>query len=152
MLILPNHGIPADTAFSREQSAADDDIILHSGISHYGGVLADIGAALCNGVICKDCIAADDCIFTGDGIFRNPCASLLVEVVIAFHIAAEHPGKDILGQILRRADAVQVRVVGMGNVGDFVFLHLASPRSRLGAGVGDSSVSTYSETMLSAFW
>ena len=68
LLILPNHGITADTAFSHEQSAADDGIILHSGIPHYGGVLADISATLCNGVICKDCIAADNCIFTGDGI------------------------------------------------------------------------------------
>ena len=68
LLILPNHGIPADTAFSREQSAADDGIILHNGIPHYGGVLSDISAALCNGVICKDCIPADNCIFTGDGI------------------------------------------------------------------------------------
>ena len=152
MLILPNHGITADTAFPHEQSAADDGIILHNRIPHYGGVLADIGAALCNGMICKDCIAADNCIFTGDGICRNPCASLLVEVVIAFHIAAEHPFEDILGQVRHSPDAVQVGVVGMGNVGDFVFLHLASPRSRLGVGLGDSSVSTYSETMLSAFW
>lgn len=68
LLILPNHGIPADTAFSHNDPAADDGIILHSGIPHYGGVLADIGATLCNGVICKDCIAADNCIFTGDGI------------------------------------------------------------------------------------
>ena len=68
LLILPNHGITADTAFSREQSAADDGIILHSGIPHYGGVLADIGITSCNGVICKDCIPADNCIFTGDGI------------------------------------------------------------------------------------
>ena len=68
LLILPNHGITADTAFSREQSAADGGIILHSGIPHYGGVLADIGITSCNGVICKDCIPADNCIFTGDGI------------------------------------------------------------------------------------
>ena len=68
LLILPNHGITADTAFSREQSAADDGIILHSGISRYDGVLSDISAALYNGVICKDCIPADNCIFTGDGI------------------------------------------------------------------------------------
>lgn len=68
LLILPNHGIPTDTAFPHEQSAADDGIILHSGIPHYGGVLADIGITSCNGVICKDCIAADNCIFTGDGI------------------------------------------------------------------------------------
>lgn len=68
LLILPNHGITADTAFSREQPAAYDGIILHSGIPHYGGVLSDISATLCNGVICKDCIAADNCIFTGDGI------------------------------------------------------------------------------------
>ena len=66
--ILPNHGIPADTAFSRNGPAADDGIILHSGIPHYGGVLADIGITSCNGVICKDCIPADNCIFTGDGI------------------------------------------------------------------------------------
>ena len=118
LLILPNHGITADTAFSHNDPAADDGIILHSGIPHYGGVLADIGAALCNGMICKDCIAADNCIFTGDGILRNPCTPLLVEVVIAFHIAAEHPGKDILGQIRHRTDTVQVGVVGMGNVGD----------------------------------
>ena len=68
LLILPNHGIPADTAFSHNDPAADDGIILYSGIPHYGGVLADIGAALCNSVICKDCIPADNCIFTGDGI------------------------------------------------------------------------------------
>ena len=68
LLILPKHGITADTAFAREQSAADDGIILHSRIPHYGGVLSDIGAALCNGMICKDCIAADNCIFTGYGI------------------------------------------------------------------------------------
>lgn len=68
LLMLPNHGITADTAFSREQAAADDGIILHSRIPHYGGVLSDISAALCNGVICKDCIPADNCIFTGDGI------------------------------------------------------------------------------------
>ena len=68
LLILPNHGIPADTAFPHEQSAADDGIILHSRIPHYGGVLADIGITSCNGVICKDCIPADNCIFTGDGI------------------------------------------------------------------------------------
>ena len=114
------------------------------------GIIADISAAPCNGVICKDCIPADNCVFTGDGILRNPRATILVKVIAAFHIAAEHPGKDILGQIRHRADAVQVRVIGMGNVGDFVFLHLASPRSRLGAGLDDSSVSTYSETMLSA--
>lgn len=68
LLILPNHGIPADTAFSHNGPAADDGIILHSGISRYGGVLSDIGITSCNGVICKDCIAADNCIFTGDGI------------------------------------------------------------------------------------
>ena len=68
LLILPNHGITADTAFSHNDPAADDGIILHSGISCHGGVLSDISAALCNGVICKDCIAADNCIFTGDGI------------------------------------------------------------------------------------
>ena len=68
LLILPNHGITADTAFSHNDPAAYDGIILHSGIPHYGGVLADIGAALCNGVICKDCIPADNCIITGDGI------------------------------------------------------------------------------------
>ena len=68
LLILPNHGITADTAFAREQPTADDGIILHSGIPHYGGVLADIGITSCNGVLCKDCIAADNCIFTGDGI------------------------------------------------------------------------------------
>lgn len=68
LLILLNHGIPADTAFSHNDPAAYDGIILHSGIPHYGGVLADIGAALCNGMICKDCIPADNCIFTGDGI------------------------------------------------------------------------------------
>lgn len=152
LLILPNHGIPADTAFFHNDPAADDGIILHSGIPHYGGVLADIGITSCNGVICKDCIAADNCIFTGDGIFRNPRAAIWVEVIAAFHIAAEHPGKDILGQVRHSPDAVQVGIVGMGNVGDLVFLHLASPRSRLGVGLGDSSVSTYSETMLSAFW
>ena len=68
LLILPNHGITADTAFPHEQSAADDGIILHSRIPHYGGVLADIGITSCNGMICKDCIAADNCIITGDGI------------------------------------------------------------------------------------
>ena len=68
LLILPNHGITADTAFAREQPTADDGIILHSGIPCHGGVLSDIGAAPCNGVICKDCIPADNCIFTGDGI------------------------------------------------------------------------------------
>ena len=68
LLILPNHGITAGTAFPHEQSAADDGIILHSRIPHYGGVLADIGITSCNGMICKDCIAADNCIFTGDGI------------------------------------------------------------------------------------
>ena len=68
LLILPNHGITADTAFPHEQSAADDGIILHSRIPHYGGVLADIGITSCNGMICKDCIPADNCIFTGDGI------------------------------------------------------------------------------------
>ena len=68
LLILPNHGITADTAFSHNDPAADDGIILHSGIPCHGGVLSDIGAALCNGVICKDCIPADNCIFTGDGI------------------------------------------------------------------------------------
>lgn len=68
LLILPNHGIPADTALSHNDPAAYDGIILHSGIPHYGGVLADIGITSCNGMICKDCIPADNCIFTGDGI------------------------------------------------------------------------------------
>ena len=68
LLILPNYSKTADTAFSHNDPAADDGIILHSGISHYSGVLADIGITSCNGVICKDCIAADNCIFTGDGI------------------------------------------------------------------------------------
>lgn len=68
LLILPNHGIPADTAFSHNDPAAYDGIILHSGIPHYGGVLADIGITSCNGVICKDCIPTDNCVFTGDGI------------------------------------------------------------------------------------
>lgn len=68
LLILPNHGITADTAFSHNDPAADDGIILHSRIPHYGGVLADIGITSCNGMICKDCIPADNCIFTGDGI------------------------------------------------------------------------------------
>lgn len=68
LLILPNHGIPADTAFSHNDPAAYDSIILHSGIPNYGGILSDIGTALCNGVICKDCIPTDNCVFTGDGI------------------------------------------------------------------------------------
>ena len=68
LLILPNHGITADTAFSHNDPAAYDGIILHSRIPRYGGVLADIGITSCNGVIRKDCIAADNCIITGDGI------------------------------------------------------------------------------------
>ena len=68
LLILPNHGITADTAFSRDDPAADNGIILHSRTPCHGGVLSDIGVALCDGVICKDCIPADNCIFTGDGI------------------------------------------------------------------------------------
>mgnify|MGYP004676289151 CR=1 FL=1 len=68
LLILPNHGIPADTAFAREQPAANSRIILCDGMAGHHDIIADIGAALCNGVICKDCIAADNCIFTGYGI------------------------------------------------------------------------------------
>ena len=68
LLILPNHGITADIAFSHNDPAADDGIILHSGIPRYGGALSDIGAALCDGMICKDGVTADNCIFTGDGI------------------------------------------------------------------------------------
>ena len=68
LLILPNHGITADTAFAREQPAANSRIILCDGMAGHHDIIADIGAALCNGVICKDCIAADNCIFTGYGI------------------------------------------------------------------------------------
>ena len=68
LLILPNHGITADTAFAREQPAANSRIILCDGMVGHHGIIADIGAALCNGVICKDCVTADNCIFTGDGI------------------------------------------------------------------------------------
>ena len=68
LLILPNHGITADTASSHDDPTADDGIVLHGGIACHGGVLSDIGVALCNSVICKDCITADNCIFTGDGI------------------------------------------------------------------------------------
>ena len=68
LLILSNHGITADTAFSREQSTANSRIILCDSMAGHHGIIADIGTALCNGVICKDCIAADNCIFTGDGI------------------------------------------------------------------------------------
>ena len=68
LLILPNHGIPADTAFPHEQPAANSRIILCDGMVGHHGIIADIGITSCNGVICKDCIAADNCIFTGDGI------------------------------------------------------------------------------------
>ena len=68
LLILPNHGIPADTAFSGEQSAANSRIILCDSMVGHHGIIADISAAPCNGVICKDCIATDNCVFTGDGI------------------------------------------------------------------------------------
>ena len=68
LLILPNHGITADTAFAREQSTANSRIILCDSMAGHHGIIADIGTALCNGVICKDCILADNCIFTGDGI------------------------------------------------------------------------------------
>ena len=68
LLILPNHGIPADTAFPREQSTANSRIILCDSMAGHHGIIADISAAPCNGVICKDCIPADNCIFTGDGI------------------------------------------------------------------------------------
>ena len=68
LLILPNHGITADTAFPHEQSAANSCIILCDSMAGHHDIIADIGAALCNDVICKDCIAADNCIFTGDGI------------------------------------------------------------------------------------
>ena len=78
--------------------------------------------------------------------------TLLVEIILGFDISAKITFVYICTHIGQRPNAVQFRVVGMGDVGDFVFLHLASPRSLLGVGVGDSSVSTYSETMLSAFW
>lgn len=68
LLILPNHGITADTAFAREQPAANSRIILCDGVAGHHGTIADIGAALCDGVICKDGVTADNCIFTGDGI------------------------------------------------------------------------------------
>ena len=68
LLILPNHSITADTAFAREQSAANSRIILCDGVAGHHGTIADIGAALCDGVICKDGVTADNCIFTGDGI------------------------------------------------------------------------------------
>ena len=116
------------------------------------GVVADVGIASCNGVIREDGISADTGVFASDGFFLDPCISVLIKIVIAFHIAAEHPGEDFLGQIPRRADAMQLRVARMLDVGNLVFSHRASPRSRLGVGLGDNSVSTYSETMLSAFW
>ena len=64
LLILPNHGIPADTAFAREQPAANSSIILCDGMVGHHGIIADIGITSCNSVICKDCVAADNCIFT----------------------------------------------------------------------------------------
>lgn len=42
LLILPNHGITADTAFSREQSAANSRIILCDGMVGHHGIIADI--------------------------------------------------------------------------------------------------------------
>ena len=79
--ILPNHGIPADTAFPAEQSAADDGVI-------HCTVASPITVAFLpthrhyplNGVIWRS-LLADNCIFTGDGILRNPRASILVEVL-----------------------------------------------------------------------
>ena len=64
-------------------------------------------------------------------------------------------GMDVLPHIPQSPDAVQPRIMGMGDVGDFILflIHLASPRSflDLAGGFTDSSVSTYSLIIDRAF-
>ena len=117
-------------------------------------VVSDIGGVPCHGGIRKYCISADVRILAGNGIFANPCKALLVEIILGFDKAAQITFVNICTHIGQRPDAVQFRVVRVGNVGDFVFLppHRASPRFGLFLVLGVSSVSTYSEITLSALW
>lgn len=80
--------------------------------------------------------------------------ALLVEIILGFDKAAQITFVNICTHIGQRPDAVQFRVVRVGNVGDFVFFHphRASPRFGLFLVLGVSSVSTYSEITLSALW
>ena len=115
-------------------------------------IVSDICGVPYHSEIRKYCISADVRILAGNGIFANPCKTLLVEIILGFDKAAQITSVNIFGQIYQRPDAVQFRVVRVGNVGDFVFFHphRASPRLGLFLFFGVSSVSTYSEIMPSA--
>ena len=124
---------PTEQLFPIMTPAADDGIILHGGFPVKGGILSDLSAALCNGVICKDGVARQ--LHFSQAMASGPQSTRGNSGRGYRSFPHSHrrriPAQDILGQIVTaRCDA------GLGcrdgRVGDFVFLHPGITRSRLG--------------------
>ena len=107
-------------------------------------------------MIPQDGVSVHIGFFSHDSVSRNPALALLAQIFLRLYKAAQVTGMDVLPHIPQSPDAVQPRILGMGDVGDFILflIHLASPRSflDLAGGLTDSSVSTYSLIMESAWW
>ena len=68
-------------------------------------------------------ILADLRTVAGDGVIEQPAEALLREIVFGFHIAAQITGLHIGAELPQRPDAVQPRVLRVGNAGDFILFH-----------------------------
>ena len=149
-------GIPGNMDIAVNVPGSDDGVILYDGIPTDSAWAGDGRTATDAGVIPQDGVSVHIGFFSHDSVSRNPALALLAQIFLRLYKAAQVTGMDVLPHIPQSPDAVQPRILGMGDVGDFILflIHLASPRSflDLAGGLTDSSVSTYSLIMESAWW
>ena len=134
---------------------SDDGVILYDGVSTDPAWAGDGCTATGAGLIPQDGVSVHIGFLRCDSVAGNPALALLTKIFLRLDKAAQVTGMDVLPHIPQSPDAVQPRVMGMGDIGDFILflIHLASPRSflDLAGGFTDSSVSTYSLIIDRAF-
>ena len=148
-------GVAGNMDIAVNVPSSDDGVILYDGVSTDPAWAGDGRTATDAGVIPQDGVSVHIGFFSHDSVSRNPALALLTQIFLRLYKAAQVTGMDVLPHIPQSPDAVQPRIMGMGDVGDFILflIHLASPRSFLDltGGFTDSSVSTYSLMIDRAF-
>ena len=148
-------GVPGNMDIAVNVPGSDDGVILYDGVSTDPAWAGDGRTATGAGLIPQDGVSVHIGFLRCDSVAGNPALALLTQIFLRLDKAAQVTGMDVLPHIPQCPDAVQPRVMGMGDVGDFILflIHLASPRSFLDltGGFTDSSVSTYSLMIDRAF-
>ena len=146
--------IAGDPCVAADLPGHDASTVFRDRILFQYGVPLDISASARARIPPQRCIATYAAFFRGDGIIIQPTFALAAQIVFTLNKPSQLTGANVFLYIPQCPDAVQPRVLRMGDIGDFIFFvaYLASPLSLfcLAGDLADNSVSTYSLMIPSA--